>query len=136
MLKTICFRSSCRPSFSIIDQQGLIDAIRIKYTKLNITGLLIMKKRVCFQIVEGDSQVLNSIYKQVKRNFGFKRVLEITNHRIENPFFNNFYAGYCITEDINSLYGLNKYLYYLQENPSTDEDLFNDIIEDLLLQSA
>ncbi|NJX16165.1 BLUF domain-containing protein [Tamlana crocina] len=133
MLKTICYKSKVKPGLSILDTEALFQETQNNNNSLKITGVLIKKETVFFQILEGESNRLDVLYEKIKNDSRHSNIVELLNTTVGQLSFNNFETGYRIIQDVNSLYDLQNYLIKLEGAEAEHSATFLQMIEDLLL---
>ncbi|WP_158845141.1 BLUF domain-containing protein [Algibacter sp. L1A34] len=132
MLKTICYKSKIKSTLNILELEALFNETQNKNDTENITGVLVKKENTFFQITEGQSTAVDKVYLKIKKDSRHTNIIEILNNPISQLSFNAFGTNYMVIEDINALYGLQKYITNLEQNNFENSSLFLKIIEDLL----
>ena len=132
MLKTICYTSTIKPSLSLLEFEALFSETQTKNDSNNITGVLVKKDNLFFQIIEGHPEVIDTLFMQIKKDTRHSKISELLNTSISQLSFNAFETGYTVIEDIDTLYGLQLYVATLEQNNIENSSLFLQIIEELL----
>ncbi|GAL62346.1 MULTISPECIES: BLUF domain-containing protein [Algibacter] len=132
MLKTICYTSTVKPSLSLLEFEALFNETQTRNDRNNITGVLVKKDNLFFQIIEGHPEVIDSLFVQIKKDSRHSKISELLNASISELSFKAFDTGYTVIEDIDTLYGLQLYVAALEQNNIENSSLFLQIIEDLL----
>ena len=71
----------------------LIDFVKEHNTKNNITGLLILKNKHFFQILEGDSEQIDRLFNKIKIDPRHKNIITLLDTKIEGKIFNDYNGG-------------------------------------------
>ena len=132
MLKTICYTSTAKPSLSLLEFEALFCETQTKNNSNNVTGVLVKKDNLFFQIIEGHPEVIDTLFMQIKKDSRHSKISELLNVSISQLSFKAFDTGYTVIEDIDTLYGLQIYVTALEQNNIENSSLFLQIIEDLL----
>ena len=132
MLKTICYKSKVKSTLKILEFEAIFNETQSKNDSNDITGVLVKKEQGFFQIIEGNSEIIDSVYLKIKKDSRHSNITEILNKPISQLSFKSFDTGYSVIADIDALYGLQNYVTTLNKNNFENRDLFLQIIEDLL----
>jgi hypothetical protein len=68
MLKTICYKSQVKSTLKILEFEALFNETQYNNDTNNITGVLVKKENVFFQIIEGHSSVIDPLYQKIKKD--------------------------------------------------------------------
>ncbi|WP_211305925.1 BLUF domain-containing protein [Olleya aquimaris] len=132
MLKTICYKSRVNPNLRLLDFEALFNKTQLNNNSQNITGVLIKKDNEFFQILEGDSETLDTLYELIKKDYRHSKIKLHLNKPIKQLNFKSFDVGYSVINDIKTLYSLQFYIKTLQDNNIENSDFFFQFIESLL----
>ncbi|WP_405292460.1 BLUF domain-containing protein [Algibacter sp. Ld11] len=132
MLKTICYKSQAKTTLNILEFEAILNETQSKNDNNNITGVLVKKDKIFFQIIEGTETVIDKLYQKIQEDTRHSNIIEILNAPISQLSFEAFDAGYTVIENIEALYGLQKYITALDQTNFENGDLFLEIIEELL----
>ncbi|MEM5564003.1 BLUF domain-containing protein [Psychroserpens sp. AS72] len=132
MLKTICYKSKVKSTLDIMDFETLFFETQTKNDSHNIKGVLVKQENTFFQIIEGESIILDALYLKIKNDFRHTNIIEILNTPISQLSFEGFDTGYVVIDHVDALYGLQTYIDSLKQNNVENSALFLEIIEDLL----
>ncbi|OIQ18185.1 BLUF domain-containing protein [Lacinutrix sp. MedPE-SW] len=135
MLKTICYKSQTNPVLTLIDFEALFNQTQQKNNNNNITGVLVNKNDIFFQILEGDSILLDAVYEKIKKDHRHSKITELLNKPIKQVCFKSFDIGYSVINDTETLYSLHRFVKTLQDNNIENSDFFFKIIESLLYEN-
>ena len=130
MLKTICYKSKSNPGNTIIDIESLFYQTRQHNNTQEVKGILIYRDATFFQILEGESTVVNTLYQSIKRDSRHGNIKELLNTKIDNYSFADFGLGYATISSLDALYGFQE---YLNKNDGSDNfKIIENLVQDLL----
>ncbi|MGB2685992.1 MAG: BLUF domain-containing protein [Olleya sp.] len=132
MLKTICYKSQANTNLNLLEFEALFNQTQLKNNSHNITGVLVKRDDVFFQILEGNPIIIDTVYEEIKKDRRHFNILELLNKSISQLSFKSFDIGYAVIKDTDTLYGLQKFVSDLQQNNIENSPLFLQIIEELL----
>ncbi|MEM5538765.1 MULTISPECIES: BLUF domain-containing protein [unclassified Olleya] len=132
MLKTICYKSQANANLNLLEFEALFNQTQLKNNSHNITGVLVKRDDVFFQILEGNPIIIDTVYEEIKKDRRHFNILELLNKSISQLSFKSFDIGYAVIKDTDTLYGLQKFVSDLQQNNIENSPLFLQIIEELL----
>jgi hypothetical protein len=132
MLKTICYKSQANANLNLLEFEALFNQTQLKNNSHNITGVLVKRDDVFFQILEGNPIIIDTVYEEIKKDHRHFNILELLNKSISQLSFKSFDIGYAVIKDTDTLYGLQKFVSDLQQNNIENSPLFLQIIEELL----
>ncbi|MEL0643853.1 BLUF domain-containing protein [Olleya sp. Ti.3.14] len=132
MLKTICYKSQANANLKLLEFEALFNQTQLKNNSHNITGVLVKRDDVFFQILEGNPIIIDTVYEEIKKDRRHFNILELLNKSISQLSFKSFDIGYAVIKDTDTLYGLQKFVSDLQQNNIENSPLFLQIIEELL----
>lgn len=134
MFKTICYKSEANASLNLLEFEALFNQTQLKNNSHNITGVLVKRDNVFFQILEGNPIIIDTVYEEIKKDHRHSNILELLNKSITQLNFKSFDIGYAVIKDTDALYGLQKFVTGLQQNNIENSPLFLQIIEELLTE--
>ena len=130
MLKTICYKSKSNPGNTIIDIESLFYQTRQHNNTQEVKGILIYRDATFFQILEGESTIVNTLYQSIKRDSRHGNIKELLNTEIDNYSFADFGLGYATISSLDALYGFQE---YLNKNDGSDNfKIIENLVQDLL----
>ncbi|WP_188462573.1 BLUF domain-containing protein [Bizionia arctica] len=132
MLKTICYKSKAKLNINIMGFEAIFNETQTKNDSKNITGVLVKRGQVFFQILEGESVIIDALYLKIKKDSRHTDIIELLNKSISQLSFKGFDTGYSVIEHMDALYGLQNYVINLEKKDTENSTLFLQIIEDLL----
>lgn len=92
-MKAICYISNFARDLRKDTINELIDYVKINNTEHNITGLLILKNKHFFQILEEESQQVDTLFKKIKVDPRHKNIITLLDTKIEGKIFNDYNGG-------------------------------------------
>ncbi|WP_044402457.1 BLUF domain-containing protein [Lacinutrix sp. Hel_I_90] len=132
MYKTVCYLSTPSRNLSILDYENLFFTTKQNNDRLNIFGALIKTQDVFFQIIEGETPIIDALYNKIKTDSRHNHVIEMLNQPIESPTFSNFGAGYAIINNEDAIRALYNYINTLESKNTKSDSLFRNIISKLI----
>jgi uncharacterized Fe-S cluster-containing MiaB family protein len=109
-----CIYSSAQTiEFSHDDIIALLEAARKNNSKLGVTGILLYDSGSFFQILEGEPDVIQALYKKIENDKRHCRVSKIIYEPIESRSFSEWTMGYAgvTREKLRAIDGLNDFFY-------------------------
>ncbi|WP_299111161.1 BLUF domain-containing protein [uncultured Winogradskyella sp.] len=107
-MKAICYISNFAKDLNRKTIDELITYVNKNNKIQNITGLLIIKNKHFFQILEGDTKKVDALYKRIKRDIRHTGLITLLNTKIEGRIFNDYNSGnfeiFQKFEDMKKLY--------------------------------
>lgn len=92
-MKTICYISNFARDLRKDTIIELIDFVKKNNSKNNITGLLILKNKYFFQILEGHSEQIDGLFNKIKVDPRHKTIITLLDTTIEGRIFNDYNGG-------------------------------------------
>jgi len=92
-MKAICYISNFARDLRKDSINELIDFVKEHNTKNNITGLLILKNKHFFQILEGESKKIDRLFNKIKIDPRHKNIITLLDTNIEGKIFNDYNGG-------------------------------------------
>ncbi|VUC81481.1 BLUF domain/cyclic diguanylate phosphodiesterase [Raoultella terrigena] len=77
MLTTLIYRSQLAPAWQPTSLGTLVSRARQKNTNLHVTGILIFSGSQFFQVLEGDEQVVDALFSQIRNDPRHTDVVEL-----------------------------------------------------------
>ncbi len=125
-MKVICYISSFANNLNKDDINSLIKSVNLYNKEKNITGVLIIRNKSFFQILEGNIIDIDTLYAKIiedKRHIG---LLKISENEIEDRIFNSYNSGEFDTIDNYS--SSKKLLKYFNWIRNADHPVIEEII--------
>ncbi|WP_111682114.1 BLUF domain-containing protein [Winogradskyella tangerina] len=92
-MKAICYISNFAKGLNHSAISELIEFVNLNNTRHKITGLLILKNKHFFQILEGESQKIDALYEKIKEDKRHKGIIKLLDTNIEGQIFDNYNGG-------------------------------------------
>ena len=92
-MKAICYISNFSQDLSKHDIDKLIHTVNKKNKLLDVTGLLIIKNKHFFQILEGEDEKINPLYEKIKIDSRHTGVIRLLNTKIEGKILKDYNSG-------------------------------------------
>lgn len=67
MLKTICYKSDVNKTLQLLEFEALFNQTQLKNDSHNITGFLVKRNDVFFQVLEGNPIIIDTVYEDIKK---------------------------------------------------------------------
>lgn len=103
--------ASSKPVFSKEDLGALLEQCRRFNGANDITGMLLYQGRSFFQVLEGDREVIESLYRKISADKRHVRVTKLILEGIEKRDFGMWTMGYSnvASEELAKIPGLNDF---------------------------
>ncbi len=93
-MHNIIYLSSASYLFPYEDLDDILTKSRINNSRLDITGLLLYHEGSILQILEGEQQVLQSLYKKIERDTRHKGIITMIDVPISERSFGDWSMGF------------------------------------------
>lgn len=93
MIKTICYISNISLFITEEDIEKLSSDMYKKNKKYNITGILIIQNGHFFQIMEGKSDVIDTVFENIKKDTRHTGLIKLIDTAIDIKFFGDYETG-------------------------------------------
>jgi hypothetical protein len=132
MLKTICYTSDVNKTLNLLAFEALFNQTQLKNDSHNITGFLVKRNGMFFQVLEGNPIIIDTVYEDIKKDRRHSNITEFLNTSIPQLSFKTFDIGYSVIKDVDTLYSLQQFVANLNQQKHKNSPLFLEIIEGLL----
>ena len=132
MLKTICYTSDANKALQLLEFEALFNQTQLKNDSHNITGFLVKRDDVFFQVLEGNPIIIDTVYEDIKKDYRHTNITEFLNTSIPRLSFKTFDIGYSVIKNLDTLYSLQQFVANLNQQKHENSPLFLEIIEALL----
>ncbi|SHG61816.1 BLUF domain-containing protein [Winogradskyella jejuensis] len=92
-MKAICYISNFSKDLSKNDIDELINDVNKKNKIHDVTGLLIIKNKHFFQILEGEEEKVDELYEKIKVDSRHTGVIRLLDTKIEGRIFKDYNSG-------------------------------------------
>ncbi|HIB38566.1 BLUF domain-containing protein [Mesonia sp.] len=98
MRLAICYVSNSSSDLSPKEIHELLSDCQSQNNKRNIKGLLLYSEGNFFQVIEGDTQEVKTLWTEIKQDERHKSIIKIFEEEIETPPFDGYLCDF-ISED-------------------------------------
>lgn len=96
---TISYDSTAARDLSVNEMESLMEQARVNNKKLNITGCLIAHMGHFIQILEGEEEVIKSLYEKIKDDTRHTNVVTFSEDNINTRTFPDWGMAYYPIDD-------------------------------------
>ena len=115
-MKTICYISNFGKNLDSKTIDTLTKKVSLKNNKLGVTGLLIIKDNHFFQIIEGESHIIDELFDKISIDKRHNNLIKLLETQIEDRIFDDYNLGdYQIVKDYSNLKKLYLYFNWIKE---------------------
>lgn len=115
-LHAICYVSTVSTDFKQQAVMQLFDFVVKKNKELGITGLLLHSDGNFMQLMEGDKEIIDMLYKNIKEDPRHHHLIEILNESIEHRIYENYETGFSIINTEKAIFKLRLFVNWLEQN--------------------
>jgi RecJ-like exonuclease len=95
--------STAVEEFTNKELEELLDKSKINNSKLNITGLLVVKGRTFLQCLEGPKENVEEIFKKIQKDQRHKDIIELIEENASNRIFPNWDMGFKNIKNLTNI---------------------------------
>ncbi|KAB1069031.1 BLUF domain-containing protein [Tamlana haliotis] len=114
MLKTICYISDAARPLDYNIKDNIYLKAKSNNTINNITGVLVYKNSNFLQVLEGEEEVVDSVYKKISSDPRHDNLFKVINTNIDERIFEDYNFGFTIINEKADLKNLYEYLEWLK----------------------
>jgi hypothetical protein len=92
-MKAICYISNFAKNLNKKSIADLIDYVNQHNKAQNITGILILRNKHFFQILEGEHQKIDCLFEKIKQDHRHSCVIKLLDSSIDDRIFNGYNSG-------------------------------------------
>lgn len=92
-MKAICYISNFVDTLRKNDINDLIHFVNLNNKRDNISGVLLIRNKYFFQILEGEDQQIDTLYSKIKKDTRHQAIVKILDKKIEASIFNAYNSG-------------------------------------------
>ncbi len=92
-MKAICYISNFAKDLNRNIIEELVASVNSNNNAQNISGILILRNKHFFQILEGESQKVDVLFNKIKKDERHKDIITLLNTRIEDRIFDDYNSG-------------------------------------------
>ncbi|MCL6218100.1 BLUF domain-containing protein [Zunongwangia pacifica] len=117
----ICYVSTASPDMEEKDIDNILSYTENWNMDHNITGILLCSEGNFFQVIEGESAIIQELFANIAKDSRHRNLIKIFNKEIKNTTFTGYEAAFLskqtknLTQNISYLEYL-KYLYPASQN--------------------
>lgn len=124
MRHTISYVSTSQPFLTDDDIQSLFKSTSL-YNNINdVTGILLHSRGNFFQVLEGQKDIIQGLFKKIKLDSRHHDVIKILDRSIEDITFSNYYSSFTTISDKSSY---NDLIHFLEKEKSYNPEGFENI---------
>ena len=110
MLHTILYISNTSEDLTKAGLDAIFNSTQSNNSENGITGVLLHFERNFLQVLEGDSTILEPLFKTIRQDPRHKNIFIILDKKIEDRIFENYRSGFSILKNKSDLENLKQYL--------------------------
>ncbi|MDT0691015.1 BLUF domain-containing protein [Salegentibacter sp. F188] len=115
----ISYVSTVNPKLSKIEIQEALDFSKNWNNDHNITGILLYSQGNFFQVLEGEEQLLKSLFSRIKADERHKDVITLFKREIPNVKFDGYEADFISVDERHNFSQMESYLSHVDNlNPA------------------
>ncbi|MCA0132432.1 BLUF domain-containing protein [Winogradskyella alexanderae] len=92
-MKAICYISNFARDLNKHQISELIETVNCNNIRENITGILIIRNKQFFQILEGENRVINQMYKKIRSDKRHSTIIKLLDITIDGRIFSDYNSG-------------------------------------------
>ena len=92
-MKAICYISSFANNLTKETINNLIESVNKNNLSQRITGVLIIRNKHFFQVLEGESKKIDILFKKIKNDNRHTGVITLLDSKIEGRIFDDYNSG-------------------------------------------
>ncbi|MGO9995427.1 MAG: BLUF domain-containing protein [Steroidobacteraceae bacterium] len=110
-LSHLIYASSAESHMGATKLCAILDRARVMNAQLNVTGILLHSEGSFFQVLEGDAEVIDSLYAKIARDKRHKNTVVIVREPIASRSFADWSMGFASVtpKDIAGIIGANDF---------------------------
>ena len=132
MIRTICYVSTAVQSLTEQGLSKLYEQVIENNKEKYVTGVLLFSDGNFMQIMEGEDDVLETLYQKIREDDRHHHLFKLVDHFIDERIFEYYSNGFTIVTDEKAIFKLNLYLNWLQDNFSGDTSNLAQIMQPFL----
>ena len=115
MLKSICYISNKNSNIIGEHLDKLLHSIISRNNSLNITGVLLLQNDHFFQIMEGDSEIIDEIFRKIEDDERHHGMIKLLDQPISDRIFEDYESGlFSVVSDYRHLKKLRRYFDWIK----------------------
>ncbi len=114
-MKAICYVSRFANDITNGGITNLIDYVSFNNRLNNITGVLIIRNKHFFQVIEGENHLIDELYEKIKIDTRHLDVIKLLEIDLKDRVFNDYNSGvFEVFERSNDTHKLNTYFSWIK----------------------
>ncbi len=114
MRHAISYVSTANPNLNEEDIENLFKQVNEFNSHHDITGVLLYAETNFFQLIEGEEDVVKSLYSQIEKDSRHNNIIKFVDKPVDNPAFDGYISRFVTdTTKINSK-NLKDYLHHIE----------------------
>ena len=114
MFHTLSNISSCKNDVTPKELNELFSKTMQNNKNQGVTGILIFKNNLFFQILEGQKETLAQLFTKIIEDSRHSHIIKIIDHAIEERAFNDYETGFEIIDNTEKIKKLKQYINWLK----------------------
>jgi len=98
-MKALCYISGFADNLKKTDIDQLIEFVNTKNKLKNIKGILLIRNKYFFQILEGENKVIDTLFTKIKKDKRHKGLIKVLDKEIDGCIFDAYNSGEFETID-------------------------------------
>lgn len=95
----ICYLSTMNPNLSKFEITELFEFVEVKNYEFNLTGILIHSRGNFFQILEGEKEVVKSLYERISQDERHHNLIKIIDEGGHSPLFQEYSFNFLVVNN-------------------------------------
>ncbi|MCK8522202.1 BLUF domain-containing protein [Aquimarina sp. D1M17] len=124
MRYVISYVSTINPQVSDMNVTELMDHVKHRNTDLEITGILIYSEGNFFQVLEGEKDIIHSIFNKIKNDTRHYNIIKILDKEIEDHSFSKYHSSFTV---ISNHYSHRELQLFLEQQKKDNPEHFQSI---------
>ncbi|GAA4108762.1 hypothetical protein GCM10022393_05070 [Aquimarina addita] len=125
MLQTIGYVSTVAPLLKNSEMKELFEFVKRTNSSLGITGILMYSDGNFFQVLEGEKEQLQNLFKKIQSDSRHYNVIKFFDRKITSCLFTQYQSSFSVISKKNEYRDLDV---FLKNEKSSDPDNFRKIL--------
>ncbi|WP_299441518.1 BLUF domain-containing protein [uncultured Aquimarina sp.] len=125
MWQTISYVSTANPSLTNSEVNELFEFVKLTNNSQKITGILMYSDGNFFQVLEGQKDMIQSLYKKIQLDSRHHNVIKIFDKEITNCSFSQYHSSFKVLGD--NKYDHKELQQFLNEEKTHNPDNYKNI---------
>jgi len=110
-VQQVIYQSAAVAPFSEAELTQLLAVARVNNGRLGVTGMLLYHEGSFLQTLEGDEQVLETLYARIGKDKRHHRLVTLLRRQVDERYFDQWQMGFASMKNLpNSMPGFSDYL--------------------------